>query len=367
MFFSDIVGQQVVVQKLVNAFKSGRLGHATLFSGKEGYGGLPLSIALSRYIMCSDRHDNDACGECLSCKKFDHLVHPDLHFIFPVVNKKGKDPVSDSYINEWRSFITSNPYSTAVDWIRSIATENSKPTIYKDESDSINRKLSMKSFEGDNKIIIMWLPEKMNDVTSNKILKILEEPPLNTYFFLVSAQPEQILQTIISRTQVINLPPINNDSSAEYISNKYQIDIKKAVDLALFSEGNLAKAIELCDRIDELEQNVSNFNKFTSYCKNEQIDEVESFINQILDKGLNELIEFLGYIMHNVRHNVIATMTKQNNIKSDIPSHTNNLSLTLSQAQILYKELNNAIYHLERNVIPQLVMLDLALKIGKII
>jgi len=368
MFFKDIVGQQDIVQKLRNSFTNGRLGHATLLAGKEGHGCLPIALAMSRYIMCRERSEEDACGECPSCKKFDKLVHPDVHFIFPVVNKKGKDPVSDSYLVEWRKFLLATPYATSNDWIREIATENSKGTIYKDESDLINRKLSMKSFEGYHKIMIIWMAEKMNDVTANKILKILEEPPQNTYFFLIAAQPEQLLQTILSRTQIVNIPPIDVAEVANYLSAKYEIDSAKATDLAFFAEGDLARSIELFDKVDELQQNIENFNKFIQLSKKEQTVEIWDFINTQLDRGMNSYIEFLSYITHNIRRNIIETVAPSDNkILSNSATSAVKLDINFQQARAIYKLLNDAIYHIERNVYPQLVLFDMSLQLKKLL
>ncbi len=367
MFFKDIVGQQSIAQKLRYTFTGGRLGHATLFTGKEGYGALPLALAMSRYIMCRNRTEFDSCGVCLSCKKFDKLIHPDMHFIFPVVNKKGKDPVSDSFIAEWRKFLSNNVYATNNDWIREIATENSKGNIYKDESDSINRKLNMKSFEGDYKIMIIWMAEKMSDITANKILKILEEPPQNTFFFLIAVQPEQLLQTIISRTQVISIPPIDAVDVTNFLCTKYDLDIAKAADLALYSEGDLAKSIELIDRVDELQQNIENFNKFINFSKNEQTTEIWDFINSTLDKGINSYIEFLSYILHNIRHNILETLNPNYNNQIIKNNNAIKLNITFQQGKAIYKLLNEAIFHIERNVYPQLVLFDVSLQIKRML
>jgi DNA polymerase-3 subunit delta' len=369
MFFKDIVGQQMVAQKLRNSFTSGRLGHATLFTGKEGHGALPLTLAFSRFIMCRNRSESDACGACPSCKKFDKLIHPDVHFIFPVINKKGKDPVSDSFISDWRKFLITNPYYGYGDWIKTIASENKQGGIYKDESDSINRKLSMKSFEGEYKIMIIWMAEKMNDSAANKILKILEEPPQNTLFFLIAVQPEQLLQTIISRTQGIPIPPIDSAEVERYLIDKRQLDSAKARDLALFSEGDLGKATELFDKIDELQQNIENFSNFLNFCKNEKTAEILSFIDTTLAKDRNAQIEFIQYILHNIRHNVLGSVHSGN---AGSPSALGTLgpagvklNISLPQAKVVYKLLNDAVTHIERNVNSRIVLMDVAIQLRK--
>ncbi len=366
MFFKDVIGQQIVSQKLRYSFTSGRLGHATLFTGREGHGALPLALALSRHILCRDRTNNDACGSCMSCKKFDKFIHPDLHFIFPVINKKGKDPVSDSFLTEWRKFLIANPYAGYADWIKVIASENKQGGIYKDESDSINRKLSMKSFEGEYKIMIIWMAEKMNDSAANKILKILEEPPQNTLFFVIAAQPEQLLQTIISRTQAIAVPPIDVPELEKYLVEVRGLDSIKAHDLALFSEGDLGKATELFDKIDELQQNIQNFSNFLQYCRSEQTAEILNFIDTTLAKDRNAQVEFIQYIMHNIRHNVLGSVHESNpQAMGALGKVGVKLTISLPQARAVYKLLNEAVAHIERNVNSRIVLMDLAIQLRK--
>ena len=205
MFFKDIIGQEEAKQRLIREAQEGKIAHARLFCGPEGIGKLPLAIAYARYLSCNNPGEKDACGVCPNCIKFNKLAHPDLHFAFPVIKKKAKDTVSDDFIAEWRELLINTPYFNLNIWLEEMGAENQQAQIYVKESDEIIRKLSLKSSQGGYKIMIIWLPEKMNVECSNKLLKLLEEPPSQTIFLLVSEEPDMLLTTIQSRTQRFTL------------------------------------------------------------------------------------------------------------------------------------------------------------------
>ena len=193
MFFRDVIGQEEIKQRLIQEVSEGRIPHAQLICGPEGVGKMPLAIAYARYISCTNRGETDACGVCPSCVKFNKLVHPDVHFVFPIVKSaKGKKEVCDDYIADWRHLVLSNPYFSLNHWLNEMGAENGQAIIYAKESDEITRKLSLKSSEGGYKVTIVWLPEKLHEVCANKLLKLLEEPPEKTIFLLVSEAPELI-------------------------------------------------------------------------------------------------------------------------------------------------------------------------------
>jgi DNA polymerase-3 subunit delta' len=183
MFFKDVIGQEDAKQRLIREVNEGKIPHARLFCGGEGIGKLPLAIAYARYLSCEHRSETDACGTCPNCMKYNKLAHPDLHFVFPVIKKKsGKDTVSDDFLPEWRELLESTPYFNFGLWLKEMGAENQQAQIYVKESDEILRKLSLKSSQGGYKVMIIWLPEKMNVDCSNKLLKLLEEPPAQTVF-----------------------------------------------------------------------------------------------------------------------------------------------------------------------------------------
>ena len=214
MFFRDIIGQQPAAQQLRQAIDDGRMPHALMISGRESSGALSLALAAAQYILCENHSaDGELCGQCNHCKMVQRLQHPDLHFVFPVVNKSGQSgensAVSDDYLPEWRDKLLRNPELTFNAWVKYISEEGKNAQIYKNEATSIVRKLSAKPFASDSRVMIIWLPEKINETASNKLLKIIEEPYPKTHFLLVSNEPEKVLGTIQSRCQRINIPPLS--------------------------------------------------------------------------------------------------------------------------------------------------------------
>ena len=207
--FRDVIGQEAAKQRLLQEAGEGRIPHAQLFCGPEGAGKLPLALAYAKYLCCTNPGPEGACGTCPSCVKWNKLVHPDVHFMFPIVKSaKGKKEVCDDYLADWRHLLMNNPYFALSHWFSAMGAENGQALIYARESDEITRKLSLKSVEGGYKITIIWLPEKMHEACANKLLKLLEEPPEKTLFLLVSEMPEQLLSTILSRTQRFSVPRI---------------------------------------------------------------------------------------------------------------------------------------------------------------
>ena len=226
MFFSDVIGHNDVKQHLTESVRRGKVPHATMLYGPEGVGKLPLAIAYARYLNCSNRSADDSCGECPSCHKFNKLAHPDLHFVFPVIKSK----VSDDYLPQWREFLSSSAYFNLNQWLTYINAENAQGVIYSKESDEIIRKLNLKVYEAPYKIMIIWLPEKMHVACANKLLKMIEEPPGETVFLLISEDRENVLQTIWSRCQPLHihsigksnhfLSQIDNSNRFSHVKNK---------------------------------------------------------------------------------------------------------------------------------------------------
>ena len=214
MQFKDITGQQEAAERLRRAIDDGRMPHALMISGREGSGAMQLALTAAQYILCENHTpEGEPCEQCPHCRQVHRLQHPDLHFVFPVVNKSGQSgensAVSDDYLPEWRDMLTKNPDMTYSAWVKYISEEGKTAQIYKNEATSIVKKLSTKPFESEYRVMIIWLPEKINETASNKLLKIIEEPYPKTHFLLVSNEPEKVLGTIQSRCQRLNIPPLN--------------------------------------------------------------------------------------------------------------------------------------------------------------
>ena len=244
MLFKQVVGQEEVKSRLRGLVKSGKIPHAMLLSGEEGVGKLVLALALAQYIVCERKDESDSCGECPSCLQWGKYEHPDLHFVFPVVKKSDETPVSDDYIDTWRTMLRKSPYFGLDEWYNAIGANGKQGLIYEKESSEILRKLSLKAFGNGPKVVIIWHPEKMHPNCSNKLLKIIEEPPAETIFILVTDTPEQVLPTILSRTQTIRIGRLAEQEISLALAERYpQLSSTEVIDASHLASGSMLKAL----------------------------------------------------------------------------------------------------------------------------
>ena len=367
MFFRDIIGQKEIKQRLIQNVQENKIAHAQLFCGGEGVGKLPLAIAYARYISCLNPSNEDACGKCPNCIKFNHLAHPDLHFIFPVVKKKStKDVVSDDYIAEWRELIAKTPYFNLHTWLEEMGAENQQAQIYVKESNEIIRKLSLKSSQGGYKIIIIWLPEKMNQECSNKLLKLLEEPAEQTVFLLVSEEPDMLLTTIQSRTQRINIKGIEEKDLKEALMNIHGLQEQDATDIAHRSEGNFLKAIE---SISLNEENKLFFDLFVALMRlsyQRKIKEMKVWSENVAAMGRERQKHFLSYCQRMIRENFIYNFHNRSitYLGSEEEAFSTRFAPFINERNVMeiMSELNEAQRHIEQNVNAKMVFFDFSLK-----
>lgn len=377
MRFKDVIGQDEIKQKLVQAYKENRVSHSYLFYGAPGVGKMALALAFAQYLSCENKEDGDSCGHCPSCQKYEKLVHPDLHFVFPYITQGSPNKaISDTYIDVWRNMVTKNPYFSFNEWRSELLdsqhekSENKQFQIYALESNDIIRKISLKTYESDYKIMIIWLPESMNEECANKILKILEEPPLNTVFLLVSNNRENILATIQSRTQPVKVLGIDDEHLKHAIMEKYGKNESEADDIVKISNGSFLEARE---QIEENEENAYNFENFKQLMK-------LSYSNKVLDamtlaKQLAKLSRerqksFLNYCLIMVRENFVrntspdlAYLTKDEeefSVKFSRFINDNNVN----QLTATFSE---ACYQIERNGNSTIVFTDMAFTLMKYI
>ena len=303
--FKDVIGHHDIKQRLVNSLKTGRISHAQLFAGDTGYGTLALALAFAQYVFCTGNKQEDACGECASCRKMQKNIHPDLHFVFPVV-RKTKSPVSDEYINEWRKLLSQGNYFNLEEWYSEMgADDNAQAGIYTEESLNILRKLHLKAFESDYKILLMWLPEKMNPECSNKLLKIIEEPFEKTLFLMVSEHPEQIISTIQSRLQRIHISPLNQEQIKQQLITEKGITSEKASEYAHIALGSWHRALRL---LNESEDQIYNQEKFASLmrlCWERKMLAVNEWVNDIGSMGRERQKNFILHAIRMIRENFI--------------------------------------------------------------
>ena len=366
MFFKDVIGQEEAKQRLIREPKEGKIAHARLFCGPEGIGKLPLAIAYARYLSCNNPGEKDACGICPSCVKFNKLAHPDLHFVFPVIKKKSKDTVSDDFITEWRELLSQTPYFNLNIWLEEMGAENQQAQIYVKESDEIIRKLSLKSSQGGYKIMIIWLPEKMNVECSNKLLKLLEEPPSQTIFLLVSEEPDMLLTTIQSRTQRFALYGIEEKYITERLQNQYGLQEKDAISIGHRSEGNFLKALE---SIHLSEENKLFFDLFVSLMRlsyQRKIREMKQWSETLAAMGREKQKHFLSYCQRLVRENFISNFQDPslNFMNEEEQNFSKRFAPYINEKNVMgiMDELSEAQRHIEQNVNARMVFFDFSLK-----
>ncbi|NDV59918.1 DNA polymerase III subunit [Bacteroides sp. 519] len=367
MFFRDVIGQDTVKQRLIQEVREGRIPHAQLICGPEGIGKLPVAIAYARYINCQNRGETDACGQCPSCTKFNKLVHPDVHFVFPIIKSaKGKKEVCDDYIAEWRPFVINNPYFNLGHWLNEIDAENSQAIIYAKESDEIIRKLNLKSSEGDYKFVIVWLAEKMHPVCANKLLKLLEEPPAKTIFLLIAEAPDMILTTILSRTQRLNMKKIDDESIAQIMQNKYGIDAKESYSIAHLANGNFIKAMETIHLNEEKQLFFDLFVSLMRLSYQRKIREMKLWSEQVAGMGRERQKNLLDYCQRMIRENFIFNLHKPELVymTTDENNFATRFAPFINERNVmqLMEELSEAEKHIQQNVNAKMVFFDFALK-----
>ncbi len=370
MYFKDIIGQKSLVAQLCRMVDENRLAHALLLTGSSGNGKLPIAVALARYILCRDRRNGDACGCCPACVKMDKLVHSDLHFVFPVKKKKGSSsdsaPVSDDYIGEWREIFLKEPYFSYSDWLTMLDVENQQPMIYEKESSEILRKLSLKSREGGWKIVIIWLPEKMKEACSNKLLKILEEPPAETLFLLVAESTEHILPTILSRTQRIEIPRIANDDVAVALQRRYALDADTARSMAQQSGGDWEKAESMLRVDNDKKMYLELFMTLMRMAYKRDIQAMKRWSEQVAALGRERQKGMLEYCQRMIRENFIMNFGR-NEMLYLSPEERNfsvNFSPFVNENNIfgIVEEISDAQKHVEQNVNAKMIFFDMALR-----
>lgn len=369
MFFKDIVGQSEVKERLVTSARKGLIPHAQLFCGPEGVGKFPLALAYAQYLNCENPTDNDSCGKCVSCVKYAHLTHPDLHFVFPIVKKAAKKKeVCDDYIADWREFVKQhNYYFNLTQWLDHIDAENSQGLIYAKESEEILRKLSLRIYEAKYKIMIIWLPEKMHESCANKLLKIIEEPTDNTIFLLVSDTPDNIITTIQSRCQRINVHGVAESDIVQALESEYNILPDDAATVAHLSKGSYLKAVET---ISLNEEHKFFFNLFVTMMRSSyarSIKDIKSIANEIASVGRERQKNFLVYCQRMIREYFVSNLHQPEMVylKQDEANFGVRFAPFINERNIIdfTDELALAERHIEQNVNAKMVFFDLCLKI----
>lgn len=375
MLFSKIVGQSAVKQRLINSVKENRVSHCQLFLGPEGSGNLALAIAYAQYISCTNKQGNDACGSCSSCVKINKLVHPDIHFIFPVnatAKVKAEHAVSSMFMEEWRNALSENPYLNLNDWLEFIGIENKQGSIKEKESDEIVRKISLKPYESEYKIVIVWMAEKMNVTTSNKLLKMLEEPPEKTLFMLVASQSDQLLATIISRAQLIKINGIDETDMQKHFMGEHHLNEQDALDLARVVEGNYNLALKNINLNEEQVFFLENFKQWMRHCyKRGDFPGLVEWTDNFAGNNRERLKNFFRYALFIVRECMIRnygspSLQRLNKNEEAFVAKFHPFIFGVNAAEIM-EELNRCYEHIERNGQAKIILLDATLKINRLV
>jgi DNA polymerase-3 subunit delta' len=400
MLFKDVVGQREVKQHLVEMVQHNRLSHALLFLGKEGAGALPLAMAFAQYISLLPNQNTATSAESslfgeatpevklpdtvdeadawmqqqAAFSKAANLVHPDIHFSYPVVTKKaGTPPISADYITEWREFIKQYPYGNVYDWLQFIEAENKQGNITAQECNDILRKLNLKSFESGYKILVLWMPEYLGK-EGNKLLKLIEEPPADTLFILVAENEEAILSTILSRCQLVRIPLIDIEAVEEALIQKAKVQPDQARQIANISQGNYREALHILQHADEDYGNLLR-EWLNATLKNATITQVKC-IEEIARLGRENQKQFLRYFTHllevAIRLQVLHEEGRQQVLKTLSDSEKDfvprlNKVMSIEQQQALSEELDRAAYYIERNANVKILFHALSIKLFHIV
>ncbi|HET9057330.1 MAG TPA: hypothetical protein VFN30_10850 [Chitinophagaceae bacterium] len=394
MQFSSIIGQKETKQHLAELVQQNRLSHALLFLGNEGSGALPLAIAFAQYIVCEEvngkkvaisgsslfgeeptsttgKHTpvTEPCGICPACVKARQLIHPDIHFSYPVIPKKSGDkPVSTDYAAEWREFILQFPYGNVYDWLQFIGAENKQGNITAEECNDIIRKLSLKSFESEFKILVMWMPEYLGK-EGNKLLKLIEEPPPNTLFILVAENESLILPTIISRTQLVKIPPIDAAEVEEALLQRTKLPPEQARQIASVCEGNYRDALQLMQHAEEDWQSLLR-EWLNATLKTGPAAQVK-WVEEVSKLGREKQKQFLRYFNHLLEQAIRIKLMGARNVhmpedEFDFAQRLNKIA-GISQQQAIIEELDKAVYYIERNANAKMLFHALTIKLNHVI
>ncbi|RCW37428.1 ATP-binding protein [Marinilabilia salmonicolor] len=369
MLFKDVVGQKAVKDHLISMVREDRISHAQLFTGPAGAGLMPLALAFAQYVNCHNPGPVDSCGVCPSCKKMAKLIHPDFHFVFPIVKRGSeKNPVCADYLTEWREFVLKSPYFTIHEWFSFLNAEKSQGMIYTQEGNEIIKRLSLKNFEGKYKIMVVWQPEKMHNSAANRLLKILEEPPARTLFILVSDYPAGILPTILSRTQQLKIPRIDDAALTQGLMGTFGVEEAEAKTVARISGGDFVKARDIVGNSEEKQYFNQMFVNFMRFSYKGQLGEIAKWVDELSGLPKERLKNLLLYCIAILRESYIANYDiadlvyatpAENNFIDKFKPFVNDRNV-----ESMVEEFSLALAHIEQNGNIRLVLFDMAIKIS---
>ncbi len=364
MRFSEITGLEDQKETLRASVKKNHIAHAQLFHGPEGSGNLALPLAFGTYVNCENPSEEDSCGRCASCVKMDKLIHPDASFIFPTAG--GKKVLSETFMAEWRSFVLEHPYGNSTDWLEKIGIKQGNIPV--EEARKLIQNLSLKAFEAKFKLVYIWLPEFLNSATANAILKVLEEPPANTLFLLVCNHSDTLLTTIISRTQRFAVPKFSEDDVAQFLI-KQGTGPERAKEIALLANGNLQQALVISHARNENQHDW--FAQWMRYCYGFNVSELIPLADEFDSLTKEQQKQLLEYTLTIFRELFLTAAGSKNLVKLEQKplEFVQKFSKVFNVGNLpqITPLIDEAIFHIERNVRAKMVFLDVSLQLARLI
>lgn len=372
MLFSEIPGQTRVKQALIQAVQNGRIPHAQLFAGPSGSGQLALALAYIQFLFCENRGAEDACNTCRSCKQVSQLQHPDIHYSYPVAktDKSSDKPLSEDVLPAWREFVSQQVYGSYFDWLKTLGIQNKQAQISVYESQRILQKLSLKAYSGSYRVQLIWMAEKMHPSAANKLLKSIEEPEPGTLFVLVAQHPEQILGTILSRTQLVQLPPYTRREISEAIQERFPEQARMASLIALSADGDLGRAWELARGDSEHNNYALWFVEWMRMCYKANLPELILWTDKISGLVREQLKDFLTFCISALREAWMENYRKSQDVHPSFRDTNFSFSdfapfVPDENIASMREELDKAIYEIERNLNPKFVLMDVSIRFAR--
>jgi DNA polymerase-3 subunit delta' len=372
MLFAEIPGNTAIKQNLIKVVANNRVAHAQLFLGNSGSAKLALALAFAQYLNCEKRKETDSCNICHSCLMYNSLSHPDLHIIFPVLKINNiKNPLSDNFISQWREIVLENPYLSLTQWYQHLGAENKQGVIYKYEAEQLQKKVTLKNYESAFRVILIWMPEKMNHVTANKLLKLIEEPPKGTFFFMVTEDFEKLLPTITSRMQMVKTKPFKTENITNYLEQKKGLLAEKSLQIARLANGNLNTALQLSQTEIKEEPHLKEFQSWMQICYKANLKELAKWTDEIAKNGRENQKEFLQYSLKLIRDCLLVNTLNESLLKTDKEEtiFVRNFAPFIhgENSVSIFEKTEKAIKNIERNANPKILFYELSLQMMRLL
>lgn len=368
MKFSDIPAHDFAKQRLKAFVDINKIPHAILLEGPCGIGKFALARAFAQYLHCQNRINGDSCGKCPSCLQHESYNHIDTHFVFPVVKKSSpKKSFSDDYIDVWKDYLSENPYMDFQKWLVALDNVNAQPAIYVDESEELIRKLNFTSHQAKYKVVLFWLPERMNQECANKLLKLIEEPYGDTLFVFVSNNSREILPTIYSRTQRIELKRLSDEVIAQYLVDNYAVEAQDALALAHIADGNIIEADKMVSLSKENQRFFELFIQLMRLSYQRKVKELKSWSVDVAGLGREQIMRFLTYIQRLIRENFIynLSVSELNYLNKEEAQFSQNFAKFITENNVikLIDVFNKALTDISGNANAKIVLYDMSIKV----